>query len=62
MKTLELTDEQYAMVLSGVAAEINHINALLRKKINETLRTHLEVRLKKINRFYDWLKENESKS
>lgn len=56
MKILELTDTQFDMVISGVSAEINQTNLLLRKKINNTLRIHLENKIELLNDFMEFLK------
>jgi len=56
MRMLMLSNSQFDMVISGVSAEINHTNLLLRKKINNTLRIHLENRLESLLAFMEYLK------
>lgn len=60
MKVLELTNTQFDMVISGVSAEINQTNLLLRKKINNTLRIHLENRLESLTAFMKYLMEQKT--
>ena len=57
MKVLKLSDQQYEMVISGIAAEITYIKKLLKKKINETLKIHLQNRLTKLENFLQYVKE-----
>lgn len=51
MKTIEVTDEEYEMIISGVANEIAHLERLKKRRINNSLRVHIEARIPKVRAF-----------
>lgn len=56
MKEIKLDDKQYQMVISGIASEINQTKKLLRRRMNDTLKIHLENRLTNLEDFLQYIK------
>ena len=56
MKKLELTDEEFEMVISGISNEISTLEKLLRRRIGNSLRVHIEGRLPRVRTLLNKLK------
>ena len=55
MKKLNLSDGQFETVMGAVATDINRTQYLLRKKMNENTKIHLEARLTKLQSMLEYL-------
>jgi hypothetical protein len=45
MKQLEVTEAEFDLLISGLCQEISHLEKLSRRKINNSLKVHIENRL-----------------